>query len=299
MPTPEKLNRLLETAEEPELVLFDRVEKLDERADELEEKIEETKETLSEQIGSVISDVKKVEQEVKEVEKMEGPKGDKGDDGKTPTEKEIRALIPPPIKGEPGYTPKKGADYFDGKTPQKGVDYLTPDEVIGFEENASKKAVSVAISAISAPFVRDKLESLEGEERLDKSAIKGMEKLEEDIKNKKVVAGRSLLQLYVDGAKKGAIQYVNFVAGTGIILSYNRAFGRNDITVTATGSASLTPIAVTGTIDDTNTSFTAASAPNLVIINGAAYRDGKGVTISGTAITTANPVGTGGDIYAL
>lgn len=36
------------------------------------------------------------------------------------------------LKGEPGYTPQKGVDYFDGSdghTPQKGVDYFTAAEI--------------------------------------------------------------------------------------------------------------------------------------------------------------------------
>lgn len=69
----------------------------------------------------------------------------------------------------------------------------------------------------------------------------------------------------------------------------------------ASGSStgSTTPIVISGTVDDSNTSFTAASVPNLVIINGASYRNGHGVTISGTAITTDAPVGSGGDICGL
>lgn len=150
--------------------------------------------------------------------------------------------------------------------------------------------------------IRNKLELLQGEERLDKSAIKGFDELEKSVteaKSIRISPGRSLLQLYVDGSKKGAIQYLNLIAGTGITLSYNQAYGRNDVTITATGTASLSPIAVTGTVDDSNTSFTAASTPNLVIVNGASYRHGHGVTISGTSITLDNPVGTNGDIYAL
>lgn len=150
--------------------------------------------------------------------------------------------------------------------------------------------------------LRDKLETLKEEERLDKSAIRGIDDLEKQIKeakNVRIVGGRSPLQLYVDGTKRGAAQYLNLIAGTGITLSYSQASGRNDITITATGTASITPIAVTGTINDSNLSFTATSAPSLVIVNGKAFRDGKGCSISGTAITLDFPVGVGGDIYAL
>ena len=60
-----------------------------------------------------------------------------------------------------GYTPKKGIDYNDGKPGKDG-------RLIASEE------------------VRNKLESLRGDERLDKTAIKG---LEEMIKEKVVVRG--------------------------------------------------------------------------------------------------------------
>jgi hypothetical protein len=153
-----------------------------------------------------------------------------------------------------------------------------------------------------AEDIRNKLELLEGDDRLDKKAIRGLDTLEADIKEAKsirITPGRSLLQLKVDGVKKGAIQYLNLIAGTGITLSYASSNGRNDITITATGTASLSPITVTGDVDDSNTSFTAASTPNLVIVNGASYRDGHGATIVGTAITLDNPVGSGGDIYCL
>lgn len=64
-------------------------------------------------------------------------------------------------------------------------------------------------------------------------------------------------------------------------------------------SASFAIITMTGTVDDSNTSFTASSTPTVVVINGSSYRDGHGVTISDTSVTTDSPVGTGGDIYGL
>lgn len=116
----------------------------------------------------------------------------------------------------------------------------------------------------------------------------------------RVLGGARGFQLLVDGGKKGQVNYVNFVAGTGVSLSYNRANGRNDITFNASGGGgSLAILAATGTVNDSNTSFTFASTPVVVIVNGAAYRNGNGAAISGAAVTLDNPVGTGGDIYAL
>lgn len=84
-------------------------------------------------------------------------------------------------------------------------------------------------------------------------------------------------------------------AGSNITITTNA----NGQKVIAAAGASLSIITVTGTVDDSNTSFTAASAPTVVVVNGASYINGAGVTIVGTAITLDNPVGTGGSIYAL
>lgn len=54
-----------------------------------------------------------------------------GIDGKTPSKEEvidlIKPLIPEPIKGEDGYTPIKGKDYFDGEKGEDGKDGISPD----------------------------------------------------------------------------------------------------------------------------------------------------------------------------
>lgn len=152
---------------------------------------------------------------------------------------------------------------------------------------------------------RDMLELLQDENRLDKSAVKGIEAIEEKVKEISLRpvgrgGGAKGIGLYIGGSKKLlTAQQINIIGGTGISVSYAHANGRNDITITATGSASLTPITITGTIDNSNVDFTAASEPSLVIVNGAAYRHGAGVTISGTTITLDNPVGSGGDVYGL
>ena len=151
---------------------------------------------------------------------------------------------------------------------------------------------------------RDAIESLKGEERTDKSAIKGIEAIEEKIKSielrpSSVIGGPRGIQLYVDGVKEGQAGTVNFIAGSGVSLVYARSHGRNDITISASGGA-MTVLAATGTINDTNVTFTVASEPTLAIINGISYRTtGGAITwsyLAGT-VTLSQPVGTGGDIY--
>lgn len=72
-------------------------------------------------------------------------------------------------KGEAGYTPVKGVDYFDGKD---GVDGKDADE-----EEITQKAIAsleANLPMFGSKF-RDGLELLKDEERLDASAIKGLE----------------------------------------------------------------------------------------------------------------------------
>jgi hypothetical protein len=87
-------------------------------------------------------------------------------------------------------------------------------------------------------------------------------------------------------------------AGAGVSAARN-AEGVVVVTISGGASSSLTVIDATGTIDDSNTSFTFDSEPTLVNVNGAFYKHGGGVTISGTSVTTDFPVGTGGAIYGI
>lgn len=89
--------------------------------------------------------------------------------------------------------------------------------------------------------------------------------------------------------------------GTGVNVS---AIG-SLITVNIPGgsSGSYTILSATGTIDDSNTSFTFADTPTVIVINGASYNAGAQVggvaawTIVGLTVTLAFPVGTGGSIW--
>lgn len=80
-------------------------------------------------------------------------------------------------KVQDGYTPVKGKDYFDGRDGEHG-NMLKPVEV------------------------RDKLETLKGDERLEQSAIKGLEEeikaLRKEIATKASGGSRRVFQPYVD-----------------------------------------------------------------------------------------------------
>lgn len=68
------------------------------------------------------------------------------------------------------------------------------------------------------------------------------------------------------------------------------------------GSGGFTIVAVTGTVDDSNVTFTAATEPTALVINGGIYQKTGGSitwTYVGTTITLSFPVGTGGSIFGL
>ena len=56
---------------------------------------------------------------------------------------------------------------------------------------------------------------------------------------------------------------------------------------------------VSGAINDVNTVFVFASTPTIVVVNGASYINGFGVTISGDTATLDNAPGIGGSVYGL
>lgn len=87
-------------------------------------------------------------------------------------------------------------------------------------------------------------------------------------------------------------------AGNNVTITTN-ADGQKIINAVTGG---LTPIVVTGTVDDSNKSFNAATQPSLLNINGAFYLKTGGAytwTYVGTTITLNQPVGTGGSIFGI
>lgn len=70
----------------------------------------------------------------------------------------------------------------------------------------------------------------------------------------------------------------------------------------AGGGGFITIVAVSGTINDSNVTFTSATEPTVLVINGLVYqKTGGSITwsyLAGT-ITLSSPIGTGGSIFGL
>lgn len=146
----------------------------------------------------------------------------------------------------------------------------------------------------------------ESEFLIERSRIEGIEEIEQRLAEAESKGGGGIrvgwgahpLRIMDESTVIDKVARTIKFAGAGVSAARG-ADGVITVTISGGAGASFSVLTATGTVDDSNTSFTFASEPSLVCINGAFYRDGKGVTISGTSVTTDFPVGTGGDIYGI
>jgi len=227
-----------------------------------------------------------------QIQVLKGEKGDKGDPGYTPvkgkdyfTSEELLAFIEhirSQVKdGEKGDTGPRGDRGESGYTPVKGVDYFT---------KAEKQAL---VSDVLSKIPKDKDVKPEAIVKLVLQELKLPD-------TKEFISKGELSEFLRRGGFRGGGDTI--VAGSGIAININEN-GQKEVSTTGSGSFNILTVD-TGDIDDTNTVFTFASAPSLVIVNGATYRNGSTamggtIVISGTTVTLPSPVGTGGDLYAL
>lgn len=163
------------------------------------------------------------------------------------------------------------------------------EKILGLADLIERKHKSALTRINQVSKVEVKIDEEEAEEF--RKELKRLEKLVKD-------AGKyeygSQLNVLLAGVPVGFTGQLNFKSGFSVVISPQGI----DVSTTGTGGG-LGFLTATGAVNNTNTTFTFASAPTLVIVNGATYRNGHGVTISGTTATLDNPAGTGGDVYGL
>lgn len=141
------------------------------------------------------------------------------------------------------------------------------------------------------PAIRDSLELLSGNDRLDIGAIRGMEELMQKIEaaqkngsNLRIVGARSGFLVYINGVKEGMLTNVNFAAGTGMTIAYSKVNGQPTITFSSSGSggggSKESPVEAVG---GGNTVFTFATKPDFIVADGTTYFEGFGYTWSSGA----------------
>lgn len=103
------------------------------------------------------------------------------------------------------------------------------------------------------------------------------------------------LYLVVNGAQMFAGAGYSYSGGT---ITLDNPVGTGGFIRSAYGSG-VSIETPTGTVNDSNVTFTVANEPLYVVINGAQYFAGAGYSYSGGTITLDNPVGTGGVIRSV
>jgi len=263
------------------------------------------------------------------------PKPIKGEPGKTPTKAELKALIesliPDPIPGEPGIgipgkagkpgrmpkhewrgtfirfetAPGEWGEWVNLQgAPSEGIEY-TP----GFA--ASMPSVTVVqgntrFEGVTKIVLGDNLTAVRtangvvisgenggsgGGGSLDFETPTGTI----DDSNVTFDVVNTPLYLVVNGAQY--FEGVHYTL-TGLTITLNNPIGTGGFIRSAfgTGISIETP---TGTVDDSNVSFTVSNEPKYIVVNGAQYFFGAGYTYLAGTITLDNPVGSGGFIRSV
>lgn len=129
---------------------------------------------------------------------------------------------------------------------------------------------------INSIQIRNKLESLSDDERLDKSAIRGLDELEKRIRQANprgisLIGGGRGIQLYVDSEKKGLVQFLDIVPGPGMTITDSVVNGLHTLTFSSSGgSGGITTLAATETPNGNLTTFTFADAsaqPSFLVVD--------------------------------
>jgi len=182
----DKLNKLKRLAKLQENTPLATAQEFD-RTDEEINSLKETDNKLAESI-TVLNETKVnkdelfgiTEQLTSKIEQTKTIKGDKGDSIKGDTG----------ATGKAGYTPIKGKDYFDGEdgyTPIKGKDYFDgengKDAVVDYKKISQETTAKLEseLPQFGEQF-RDGLETLSGDERLDRDYIRGLDNYDELVK---------------------------------------------------------------------------------------------------------------------
>lgn len=217
-----------------ELAILDEIDDLENKFDT---SVTELKKDFKETVEKIKSDVPNLDNFLKSVKGKQGDGGDPGIDGKTPTKDELLKLIKPLIPQiKDGHTPTNSEllelirplipdlpEVKDGKTP-------TNKELIDLINPLIPPLPEVKDGSPDKPEeIVDKLQSLEGKERLDKSAIKGLETSLGTLDRKFVVGTnmQRLLILDASGAQDGSNKDYTFAEKPTVIIINGSSYREN------------------------------------------------------------------------
>ena len=166
-----------------------------------------------------------------------------------------------------------------------------PTELVGIIEMNAEEITKVKQYLLdigeTSESIRNKLETLNGNDRLSAKYISGLEEIinEYIVKNntqesdKYVSRGGGNVEVFSDGVKVGSGQGINF--GTGFTVTHDGGVA----TITGGSGSGVTVETPTGTVNGSNTSFTVSATPKWIIGDGIVYFENAGYTLSGLTVT--------------
>lgn len=149
--------------------------------------------------------------------------------------------------------------------------------------------------------IRDALELLQGNDRLDVSAIKNIEELIKKLiaqaykngQNVSFSGGTRGFFVYIDGVKKGLLQTIDFVSGDNMNIVYSTVNGRPTLTFNTSGGTWMAPETPIGDIDGVNVTYQLSYVPEtysgFLFYNNQYYNEGTDWTITDNVITMTTP----------
>jgi hypothetical protein len=241
-----KVQKIVDLLQKGETAIIEHLFEIEELVETSLAKVEEKLATLN--LNSILEQVKGKDGKDSVIPGPKGDKGDKGDPGKDGTNG---------TNGKDGYTPVKDKDYFDGKDGESIVGPKGEDGKDGSPDTAEQ--------------VRDKLESLKEEARLDVKAIKGLDDFETKLVDSIVNRALEILDRRT--------QY--------LITKISNVQSQVDALGSSSGGLNIED-PTSGSINGSNTIFTFATVPSYLSIDDTNKFEGTDYTRVGTTVTITN-----------
>lgn len=156
----------------------------------------------------------------------------------------------------------------DGITPVKGVDYFDGES----GADADEDAIVNRIIEMLPNFIPEPVPGKDAQ--FDQDAI---------------------IKTLITTIQKEKLLDISHIKGAQKFIKDNISYKTEEL-MHGGGLVLLNP--VSGLLNDTNTTFVFATKPRFVVVNGATYRNGHGVTITGQTAVLDNPPGVNADVYA-
>lgn len=249
----DELKNIHETLKQPNEVGQQTNATLEETNQTLREIADNLKATVNDKLDNVANETKNVTEYVTGY--LKGLKGDQGEPGQS-------------IKGDPGYTPQRGIDYFTQEDINEIIKEVlkkaTPIKGVHFNDGIDGKDAELPDVEQLVKLAVKQIKELKGNDRIELTSIRNGEQIARALNYPKV---KGVLKDMPDSLLEGDQRWGGggdtVVAGTDITITTN-ATGQKVISA----ASGFDILIATGTVDGNNTIFTFTQVPTVVVSDG-------------------------------